>query len=805
MKNSNDLNDKTILLVNTGSIKKRIVLQKLKKLGLKIVCLNKEKNWAQPYIDYWILADNTNYTESISAVKEFIANNPEVKISGTFTFWEDDVLLTSKIVDKFNLIGIPYSVAKRIRNKFLFREFCRENGLPAPQHTLLKSLNDVQNLPESFSFPLVIKPVYGASSAYVVKVDNKEELVNTYNYIRKNISISTESALSEGLDIFIEEYIAGDEVDLDIVLQNGKIKFHSISDNYQTKEPFFVETGQSIPSSLSGKNKKELIDLAEETLEKMNVQNGVIHFEAKSTKDGPVPIEVNLRMGGDEVYSFVKGAWGVDLIESAAKIACGIYIPKIEKSEIPKKYITGVYFLSDYSGVLSKLEINEELNKKDYLEEAHFFKEVGDPILVPPEGYEFLGWITVSGFSLPDAQENLRDALKYVDYEVSKFTADSYIGKTLRKDRFSHASLNTQFLVRAAKIERIKKTTKKDQSRLHVGVVGNFYEEPESNEEKRLNSLCTNIQQILKDRGYKTSFFNFNDFEKVFKELKESDIDLIFNISKRINNSSFLEPNVAALLDTLEIPYTGSNSATLSLCSDKVKMKKLLAYHNIPTPRWDYAYSLEDEIDPNLQYPLIIKPANTDNSFGINNQSIVNNSPELKKQLDIIVNEIGIPALIEEYVEGDEYDVSILGNEQENLRVLPLSRSIFKEMEAGKWHIHTYETKSVIDGANKQGIVIQRPAKSINKKLETLITEIALDTYNVLDCQDYGVVGIRVDSFDNPYVLELNPNPFIDINDCLPEVAKLTGLNYGDLIEEIISSAIKRYKSKKFPYNLSNS
>ncbi|OGY41210.1 MAG: hypothetical protein A2Y82_02130, partial [Candidatus Buchananbacteria bacterium RBG_13_36_9] len=345
------LTDKTILVVNTGTIKKRFIFQKLKKLGLKVVCLNKEKNWAASHVDYWIVADTTNQSECISALKEFIANNPEVKINGAITFWEDDVLLTSKIIDKFNFIGIPYDIAKKVRNKYLFREFCNENGIAAPKHLLIKTLADIENLPENFSFPLVIKPVYGASSAYVIKVNDKEDLKHTYQYIKKNISTATESALADGLDIFLEEYIEGDEVDIDIIMQNGKMKFRSISDNYQTQEPFFVETGQAIPSSLPLYKQQELVAAAEETLEKLGLQNGVIHFEAKSTPNGPVPIEINLRMGGDYVYSYVKGCWGVDLIEYAVKVAFGEYV-KIEKPSNPLKYIIGQDFRSDYSGVL---------------------------------------------------------------------------------------------------------------------------------------------------------------------------------------------------------------------------------------------------------------------------------------------------------------------------------------------------------------------------------------------------------------------------------------------------------------------
>ncbi len=802
MKTWNSLEGGVILLVNTGSIKKRFILQRLKKLGILIVCLNREKNWAQSYVDHWILSDTTNHSESVSAVREFILANPNIKISGVLTFWEDDVLLASRITDKFNFSGTSYSVAKRIRNKFLFREFCQKNGLPSPKHAMLKSLNDVFNLPSDLNFPLVIKPAFGSSSAYVIKVESKDDLPNIYNYIKKNISANAESSLADGLEIFVEEYIVGDEVDIDIVLQNGKIKFYSISDNYQTKEPFFIETGQSIPSGLSDKAKSDLINVAEEILEKLGVQNGIIHFEAKSTPKGPVPIEINLRMGGDEVYSFVKSAWGIDLIENAVKIAMGIYIPKINKPGIPKKYITGVYFLSDYSGIVSKLDINAELLKKNYLEEIHFFKKIGDPVLVPPEGYEYLGWITVSGFSMPDAHDNLKEALRHINYEVAKFAPESSIGKTSRKNNFSHASLNSSFLMHAAKIEKLRKISPKEQRSLNIGIACNIYEESENAVENELMSVGKNIEKTLKDRGYKITFFNFNDIEKIFQDLKLSDVDLVFNVCERINNSSLLEPHAASLLDILQIPYTGSNPSTLSLCIDKIRVKKLLAHHKIPTPRWDYAYSMGEEIDESLRYPLIVKPANTDNSIGVTNESVVTNKDELQKQLKKVIVEIGSPALIEEYIEGDEYDVSILGSEDDDLRVLPLSRSIFSSMPQGSWHIYTHEMKFSKKSVKDFGVMVQRPPKNISRRLGSLLTEIALDTYNILDCHDYGRVEIRVDKYDNPYVLELNPNPSVNIGDCLPEVARLTGMSYGDFLEDIINMAIRRYRNRPPYYHL---
>ena len=178
----------TILLVNTGSSKKRFILQKLKKMGLTVVVLNKEKNWAQGYVDHWILADTSDHRESIAAVGKFISENPKIKINGALTFWEDDVLLTSRITDKFNFIGIPYHIAKKVRNKFLFREFCNENSLPVPQYKMIRNLEDLRFVSENFKFPLVFKPAYGSSSAFVVKADDEESLDEVYKFIKTNIS-----------------------------------------------------------------------------------------------------------------------------------------------------------------------------------------------------------------------------------------------------------------------------------------------------------------------------------------------------------------------------------------------------------------------------------------------------------------------------------------------------------------------------------------------------------------------------------------------------------------------------------------
>ena len=800
--NLNSLSQKTVLIVNSY---KKFFIKKAKSFGAKIIVLGQENGGLSSVVDHFIVADTTDHADALAKLDQFLKAHPEIKLDGVLTFWEDDVLLTAKITDRYRLVGASYKLANRIRNKYLFREFCVANNLPVVKYRELRNVKDLEEVIKTFKFPLVVKPAYGAASAFVMKVNDEEELRESYSYIKKEISPKVESALNDGLEVFVEEYIDGAEVDLDILVQNGKIKFCGISDNGQTKEPFFIETTRMTPSNLPQKNQAELLVMADEVLEKLGVLNGCIHFEAKSTPEGPVPIEINLRLGGDEIYPSIKAAWHVDLIECSLKVACGVYLPKFEIADGPYEYLVAETFSAPYSGILVNLNLDDNLKKRSYVKELQFEKKIGDSVLSPPDGYEYLGWILVSGHNTLDAQDNLREAGEAINYEVAKFHPASSIGKTTRKNPFSVSAINVDILKRRSKIEKIRQMAITKQRDLHVGIACNLYNENASDQETAVENDLTiigqDIEKTLKERGYKISFFDFNDLPKAFNDLKNSDVDLVFNVCERINNSSLLEPHVASILDTLQIPYTGSNPFTLGLCIDKIRVKKLLSYHKIPTPEWDYVYSLDDDIRDDLRYPLIVKPANTDNSIGITNESVVRNKEELARQLEKVIKDIGRPALIEEYIDGDEYDVPIIGTSEEDLRVLPLSRSIFDELPTDIWHIYPFEAKYT-EASIYDKIVLQRPPKNIGKKLEALLGEIALDTYNILDCHDYGRVEIRVDKNNNPYVLELNPNPSLDREGLFSDSAATVGLDYGDFLEEIIRLAIKRYKDNPPYYHL---
>lgn len=801
MDNNHQLKDKTILLVNTGSLKKRFILQRLKKLELKIVILNREKNWASFYADHWISADTYNHNEVLQGIQVFLANNPDVKIDGAITFWEDDIPLLAKICKEFKLAGNSLEAAVNTRDKFRMQEILKQCGQAHIKGRLLKSSSDLEAAIKEIGFPAVIKPLYGSDSQFVVYVSNEDEAKDAYNYVRKSCTPEYDPIYKYNKKLFVyQEFIDGHEFSLECYCQHGVPHIVGIHEKTAMDLPFFMETGDYLPPRINTEQKNELIRTTEAALIILGVKDSLAHVEIKLTKTGPKIIEVASRLGGEYTHKNIEQVYGVDLIRTGCEIALGLNTDA--KPAEPKKYIMGKFFIPKTSGVINKISGFDDIKKDERVLDYYLHKKVGDAVSIPPDGYENIGWVLAEGNSYAEVESAIANAFEKVRIEVSPFKSYSSIGKTLRKNRFSSALLAKG----SDKIEKIRQTTGEDIKNLHVGIACNIYESKEEENgavEHDLMSIGKNIEKTLKEKGYKITFFDFNNLPKVFNELKRKNVDLVFNVCERINNSSLLEPHAAAILDALQIPYTGSNPFTLGLCIDKIRVKKLLAYHNIPTPRWDYAYEIDDEIRDDLRYPLIVKPGNTDNSIGITNESVVANKQELDRQLRKVIMELGRPALVEEYIEGDEYDVTIIGSDEENLRVLPLSRSIFKEMPAGYWHIYPFDAKwSESENNPYNKIIVQRPPKNIDKKLEALISEIALDTYNILDCHDYGRVEIRVDEYGNPYVLELNPNPSIDINDCVPASAELVGMDYGKFLEEIIKMTIRRYKDKPPYYHL---
>lgn len=329
---------------------------------------------------------------------------------------------------------------------------------------------------------------------------------------------------------------------------------------------------------------------------------------------------------------------------------------------------------------------------------------------------------------------------------------------------------------------------------MKVGILSNIFKEYSESEEVEddLMQVGKLVYKALTNKGHEVTFFDVN--EKTFEELRKSDIDIAFNVCERFNGSSFQEPNVAAMLELLNIPYTGSGPLPLALCINKPRVKEIMTHNNIPTPNFQVFYSRNKKLRDDMTFPLIVKPAQMDNSIGIDNNAIASNEKELQSKIGYINRTYNQPALVEEYIPGRDLDVGVLGNGF-NAKVLPIAEVNYKGLSPGINKIFSYEAKW-----DKQcelyKITDYLFDLDLPKSVEARIKRVALDIYRILDLKDYGRVDIRLSEDNVPYVLEMNPNPGISCECSTPMAAESIGVTYDDMIEMILENALDRYNLK---------
>jgi len=314
--------------------------------------------------------------------------------------------------------------------------------------------------------------------------------------------------------------------------------------------------------------------------------------------------------------------------------------------------------------------------------------------------------------------------------------------------------------------------------------------------EEDLYVVGNSVKKVLESAGHETVFLDVN--EKTFEELRRMDIDFAFNVCERFNGSSLFEPHIASMLELLNIPYTGSGPLTLATCINKVRVKEILMHHGILTPNYQVFYSRNKKLDPELKFPLIVKPVCMDNSIGITKDAVVHNEEELRSRVSYILRTYDQPALVEEFIDGKEITVGIIGNGR-NTAILPTSEVLFNNWPDNESRVYSYEAKWAVDSTQWRGISIDIPA-NLPKYQEYRIKRIALQVYNILGCRDYGRIDLRLSADGVPYVLEMNPNPGIspilsaeEQPDFIPFAAEKAGMNYEQLILKIFNEALERY------------
>jgi len=298
------------------------------------------------------------------------------------------------------------------------------------------------------------------------------------------------------------------------------------------------------------------------------------------------------------------------------------------------------------------------------------------------------------------------------------------------------------------------------------------------------------VQKALMANGYEVSLLGLhNTITPLFEEIKENRPDVIFNLVEVFDDKALYEKNFAALLEMLDIPYTGATSENIFICNNKSLNKKIFTYHRIKVPRF-YTFYRNHKVwlSKKLKLPCVIKPLNEEASRGISQASIVDSEEAFLERVKFIHENMNMDAIAEEYIEGREYYVSIIGSKR--LRVLPIREMKFGELPEDE-RIATYKAKWDDKYREKWGIKSVYVGK-LAEGLEEEIGDVCKRAYRALNMHSYLRFDIRVTQKGKVYIIEPNANPCIAKIDEVAQSAEKVGVSYNQLINKIVKLAISK-------------
>lgn len=301
--------------------------------------------------------------------------------------------------------------------------------------------------------------------------------------------------------------------------------------------------------------------------------------------------------------------------------------------------------------------------------------------------------------------------------------------------------------------------------------------------------VSAQIETALTKRGYTVKRLAAEaPVKRLVRQIEDDNSDLIFNVCESLGGAGDEERRIASILELLDKRFTGSGSLALTLAGDKSLSKKLFLFHGVNSP--EFAIVAPGRVETNAtldKFPMIVKPINSDASIGINAKSVVRTVQELMDRIFAVHQEFGAPALVEEYIEGREIYVGVIGNPpialppiEWDLSKLPASLPRIAGTEA-KWEHDFKEAKEFVP-------------QDVMKDAELLerVQSAAIAAANALLIRDYARIDMRLTDDGKPYVIEVNPNPWLDSRAEFAMAARRAKpeMSYGDMIERIVELAM---------------
>lgn len=274
------------------------------------------------------------------------------------------------------------------------------------------------------------------------------------------------------------------------------------------------------------------------------------------------------------------------------------------------------------------------------------------------------------------------------------------------------------------------------------------------------------------------------DLSPIREAIGEFEPDIAFNLLEEFHGVALYDQHVVSYLELMKTPYTGCNPRGLTLTHDKALCRKILGFHRVPGPRFAvFPMNRKVQRPARLDFPLFVKSAVEDASLGISQASVVNDDEKLGQRVKFIHERVGTDALVEEYVEGREIYVSVMGNDR--LVAFPVLEMDFGRMPEEQYRIATAKVKW--DEAYQERIdVTVRPATDLDPAVERRISRLARRIFRLLGMSGYARIDLRLDDQGVPHLIEVNANPDLAADDLFAETALLSGIAYPQLLERIL-------------------
>jgi D-alanine-D-alanine ligase len=320
------------------------------------------------------------------------------------------------------------------------------------------------------------------------------------------------------------------------------------------------------------------------------------------------------------------------------------------------------------------------------------------------------------------------------------------------------------------------------------------YLDSENENSKEYDPVVSQVARTLRRLGHRVSVLGVHgDVKRLIAGLSRRKPDLVFNLMEMFGDNVFGDIPVTGLLELLGVRYTGSGPGELYLSQDKGLTKKLLAFEDILYPRYAiFSRQAAFETGGNLRMPLFVKPLRSDASLGIGGKSLVHDAAALMERVAAIHKELEDSALAEEYIDGREFYVGVLGNAQP--KALPPIEVDFTGFPEGVPKV--MDSKAKWDERSKEYKGTKSIIATLPDELRARLQKVAVDAYRALRVKDYGRVDLRLTDTGEIYVLEVNASCYLEKSSEFAMAALASGLDYPRLIERLVNLASERFERK---------